>query len=88
MRYFRLPYFLCELRRKIYQLRNENEDEKERDVIGQYRLYSATNGSKPISPIPISIPMMQMLNFVTLNDIHFLLVWQLLLLFSAFSFRN
>jgi hypothetical protein len=32
--------------------------------------------------------MMQMFDFVTLNDIHFLLVWQVLLLFSAFSFRN
>src|SRR5215204_2830589 len=50
-------------------------------------LYSATSGSKPISPIATTIPMMQMFDFVTLNDIHSLLVWQVLLLFSAFSFR-
>jgi hypothetical protein len=47
---------------------------KEGTVISQYMLYSATSGSKPISPIPTTIPMMQMLNFVTLNDIHFVLV--------------
>jgi hypothetical protein len=35
---------------------NKNEYEKERNAIGQYGLYSATSGSKPISPIPISIP--------------------------------
>jgi hypothetical protein len=39
-------------------------------VISQYMLYSATSGSKPISPIPTIIPMMQMLSFVTLNDIY------------------
>ena len=43
-------------------------------VISQYMLYSATSGSKPISPIPITIPMRQMLNFVTLNDIHFIFI--------------
>jgi hypothetical protein len=41
-------------------------------VIGQYGLYSARSGSKPISPIPISIPVRQMLSFVTLNDICFI----------------
>ncbi|HEX6282088.1 MAG TPA: hypothetical protein VFZ67_07650 [Nitrososphaera sp.] len=62
---------------------------KKSHVIGQYGLYLARNGSEPISPIPITIPRMQILSFVILNaDIHCVLVWQLLLLFSAFSFRN
>jgi hypothetical protein len=30
-------------------------------------------GSKPISPIPITIPMMQIFDFVTLSDIFVLL---------------
>ena len=56
-----MPYFASispDLRRKDYglRLRNKNEDEKERDLIGQYGLYLATTGSKPMSPIPTSIP--------------------------------
>jgi hypothetical protein len=45
-------------------------------------------GSKPISPIPITIPMMQIFDFVTLNDIRFIHVYQLLLLSSAFTYTN
>jgi hypothetical protein len=43
-------------------------------VIGQYGLYLATNGSKPISPIPTSIPTTQILDFVILSDISLLLI--------------
>jgi hypothetical protein len=69
-----MPYFASithDLRRKDYRLRlrNENEDEKERDLIGQYGLYTARNGSKPMSPIPISIPMTWIFDFVILSDI-------------------
>ena len=74
--------------RERSSIKNKKGCEKERNVIGQYRLYFAASGSKPISPIATTIPMRHMLNFVTLNDIRFLLVWQLLLLFSVFSFRN
>lgn len=54
-------------------------------MTGQYGLYLARNGSEPISPIPITIPTRQMLSFVTLNDIHFVLVGELLLVFSESS---
>jgi hypothetical protein len=47
---------LRDLKRKIIYNLEENEDEKERRVIGQYGLYWAKSGSKPISPIPITIP--------------------------------
>jgi hypothetical protein len=49
-------------------------DKKEKSVIGQYRLYLATTGSKPISPVPTTIPIKQMLYFVILNDMHFIFV--------------
>ncbi len=45
-------------------------------------------GSKPISPIPTSIPMMQMFDFVTLNDIRFIVVVQLLQPCSAFPYTS
>jgi hypothetical protein len=61
---------LPELERMIYQLRNK----KEKSVIGQYRPYLTTTGSKPISPIPTTSPIKQMLYFVILNDIHFIFV--------------
>jgi hypothetical protein len=55
-----MPYFASisrDLTRKDYRrLGNENEEEKERDLIGQYGLYSARTGSKPMSPIATSIP--------------------------------
>jgi hypothetical protein len=34
-------------------------------------------GSKPISPIPTTIPIRQMLNFVTLSDIRFLFLYSI-----------
>jgi hypothetical protein len=37
-------------------------------AIGQYGLYTATSGSNPISPIPISIPTTQILDFVIVSD--------------------
>jgi hypothetical protein len=75
---------LSELKRK------ENiKNKKARNVIGQYRLNSATSGSKPISPIPTTIPMRQMFNFVILSDLFISYIkWQLLQLFSTPSFRN
>jgi hypothetical protein len=58
-------------------------------VIGQYGLYCATSGSKPISPIPTSIPMTGIFDFVILSDISaFYFVWQLLVLFLGLPFRN
>jgi hypothetical protein len=33
------------------------------------------SGSKPISPIPMSIPMTQILDLVILSDISLLLIW-------------
>lgn len=68
-------------------------EKKKKIVICQNKLYAKTpnlcrSGSEAISPIPTTIPMMQMFDFVTLNDIHVVMVWQLLLVFSAFSLRN
>jgi hypothetical protein len=46
------------------------------------------NGRRPITPTPTIIPMTQILNFVTLNISMSIFFWQVLLLFSAFPFRN
>ena len=60
---------------------------------GQTELYLRMSryprrGSKPISPNPVSIPIMQIFDLVTLSDIRFILVKQLLLLSSEFPFTN
>lgn len=48
-------------------------------MIGQNKLYPKTpslcrSGSEAISPIPTTIPMMQIFDFVTLNDIQYVLL--------------
>ncbi len=48
---------------------------KKNILIGQNVLYAKTpslcrSGSEPISPIATTIPMMQMFDFVSLNDIY------------------
>jgi hypothetical protein len=56
-----------------------DQKQKKKIAIGYNGLWamnpaSDRTGIKPISPIPTSIPMMQMFDFVTLNGIRFILV--------------
>jgi hypothetical protein len=45
------------------------KQEQKSHVVGQYGLYLTRTGSKPISPIPTTMPMRQMFDLVVLNDI-------------------
>ena len=62
-----LPLLFCEFKKK-------------KSATGQKGLWPMTwtadrSGSKPISPIPMSIPMTQILDLVILSDISLLLIW-------------